>query len=303
MARPGLMTNVKFKLLARLLGLPRPNVRGLLEVLWDVAHESGNPVLGGADAVEAAAEWPGEAGKLFAALRDCRLIDQRDDGAWEIHDYWHHAPEYVKARTGREAERRKDKTCEGCGVAFHSPDPRAKHCTPACRTRAWRHRSGDPVTDGDGSLRNDPSRVTDRNGTPSPSPSPSPNVSPNGETAHGEAAATLDELIDAWNKVPDVRHAKAKADSRRKALGARNRDSFWRENWRAALDRIARSSFCRGGGEKGWRPDIDWFLRPGTVARTMEGIYDDRPSRRKQPGFDGRFRPVDAGQGDHPADS
>jgi len=148
MARPGLMGNVKFKLLCRALGLPRPYVRGLLEVLWDVAHESGNPVLGNEGAVEAAAEWPGEPGAFFAALRDCRLIDQRQDGAWEIHDYWHHAPEYVKGRLRKEEERRRKK---------------AVAATVAGQSR-----------DGHGN-------VCDVRATPSPSPSPSPNASPDGE--------------------------------------------------------------------------------------------------------------------------
>jgi hypothetical protein len=174
------MANVKFKLLCRKLGLPRPYVRGLLEVLWDVAHESGNPVLGDDDAVEAAAEWPGERGVLFAALRECRLIDQREDGAWEIHDYWHHAPDYVKGRTEREAERQKDKTCAHCGVVFHSPDARAEYCKSACRTAACRARKADPVTERNGVVRYGNGLLTDCNTTPSPSPSPSSPLPPKG---------------------------------------------------------------------------------------------------------------------------
>ena len=140
------MDNVKFKLLCRLLGLPRPYVRGLLEVTWDVAHTSGNPVLGSADAVEAAAEWPGERGKFFEAMRDCRLIDLREDGAWEIHDYWHHAPEYVKGRLRKELQRRRE-TDAAVTVTGQSRDS---------------HGNGPEV------------RAT-------PSPSPSPLASPNGE--------------------------------------------------------------------------------------------------------------------------
>lgn len=92
MARPNLIGNMKFKVLVRTLALPRAYVRGLLDTMWDVAHESGNPVLGSEAAVEAAAECPGNPGAFFAALRDGKWIDQRDDEQWEIHDYWHNAP-------------------------------------------------------------------------------------------------------------------------------------------------------------------------------------------------------------------
>jgi hypothetical protein len=142
------MDNVKVKLLVQLLKLPRPYVRGLLETLWDVAHASGNPVLGSADAVEAAAEWPGDRGALFAALRECRLIDERPDESWEIHDYWHHAPEYVKGRLRKEQQRlrQRDATAtvtgrsrdshgNGCDVRATpspSPSPTASPIGEAC---------------------------------------------------------------------------------------------------------------------------------------------------------------------------
>jgi replicative DNA helicase len=105
MARPTLDKSPKFKALVRRLGLPRPYVRGLLEVMWDVCHEVGNPRLGSPEEVEAAAEWPGEPGVFFAALRDGRWIDELPDGAWEVHDYYDHAPEYVIRRGQRAVAR------------------------------------------------------------------------------------------------------------------------------------------------------------------------------------------------------
>jgi hypothetical protein len=112
-ARPSLERNVKFKSAVRRLNVPKPYVRGLLETMWDVANECGNPVLGTADDVEAAAEWPGESGKLFEVLRDLKLIDDRRDGTWEIHDYWDHAPEYVKGRYRKEMQRKRARLVTG----------------------------------------------------------------------------------------------------------------------------------------------------------------------------------------------
>lgn len=107
MARQTLEKSIKFKGLIRALGIPRPCVRGLLETMWDVAHECGNPKLGTPEQVETAAEWYGEPGVLFAALKNLDWIDEIEGapGRWEIHDYWDHAPKSAAGRAQREAER------------------------------------------------------------------------------------------------------------------------------------------------------------------------------------------------------
>jgi hypothetical protein len=113
MARPGLDRHPKFKALCRLLGEPRPHVIGYLELIWLTAYESGDPVLGTADMVEAVAEYPGERGKLFRALLECGgsgragFIEPAPgaDGAYQIHDLFDHCPDYVKRRMEREHTR------------------------------------------------------------------------------------------------------------------------------------------------------------------------------------------------------
>jgi hypothetical protein len=171
MSRLTLLSRPKFKRLVARLDLPRPYVRGLLDTLWDTAHEVGNPVIGTPADVEAAAEWPGEAGLLFAALSELRFLDPVTDvtdetdvtdrnvtpSRWELHDYFDHAPKYAERRRERESERKQLKSCDGCDGEFRSSDPRAKYCSGACRTKAWRDRRGEPVTDvtdGDGARRN-----------------------------------------------------------------------------------------------------------------------------------------------------
>jgi hypothetical protein len=122
MARPGLNDNRKFRSLIQRLRLPRPYVRGLLEVMWDVGHACGLPLLGSPDDVEAAAEWPGERCVLFAALSEVGFVcqfgcgcstDQDEqasewgDKCWRIHDYWSNAPDYVLGRRRQERLRAK----------------------------------------------------------------------------------------------------------------------------------------------------------------------------------------------------
>jgi hypothetical protein len=133
MGRPCLSNSPKFKSTSRRLGIPRPHFRGHLEFLWDAANECGNPVIGTPEDIEATAEWAGDPGALFVALRDGRWLDQTEDGLWEIHDFWVHCPDYVRKRAEREAVReQKGHTLSGIR-------------REAARRR-W-HRNGQPPTD------------------------------------------------------------------------------------------------------------------------------------------------------------
>ena len=112
MARPTLKNNPKYLLLIRELraqGITASHVRGLLEELWDSCHECGNPLIKSARHVEAAAGWEGEPGVLCAALVGTKeeggFLDQNEDGSFQVHDYWDHAPDYVRKRAAREADR------------------------------------------------------------------------------------------------------------------------------------------------------------------------------------------------------
>lgn len=199
MARPGLDRHVKFRRLVRLLGEPEPHVRGYLELMWETAYENGDAVLGDAESVEAAAKYPGEPGKLCAALLACggagragfielaataatdcdgRSVAPPDDPSqmaqhdayepqYQVHDLFDHAPEYVAARANREAERRKSKRCQHCGTEFRSPDRRSRYCSENCRKDAWRtgKRDGLRRTTTDTSVN-----ATDADGTPAPAP-------------------------------------------------------------------------------------------------------------------------------------
>ena len=106
MARPGIGKNIKFKRLVHTLGIPRPYVLGLLETLWEVAYEAARAVIGTEHDIEIAAEWPGDPGVLFEALKEGGWIEEIE-GQWQIHDLLENAPEYVKKRAKRNSEREK----------------------------------------------------------------------------------------------------------------------------------------------------------------------------------------------------
>jgi hypothetical protein len=107
MARPDLFLNRKFLRLVHVLREPLSHVVGYLECMWHVCYQSGDAVLGDATGVELAAKYPGEPGRLAAALLECGFLDAVGDGTYAVHDLYDHAPTYVQKRIQREVERRE----------------------------------------------------------------------------------------------------------------------------------------------------------------------------------------------------
>lgn len=101
--------------------------------------------------------------------------------------------------------------------------------------------------------------------------------------------ATLPEEVAAWNSKANLRKVQAMSTGRTKALKARRSDPYFAANWRTAIDRVAASSFCNGENDRGWKADFDFFIRPDTVVKVMEGKYDNRVQPKKS-GF-GQFCP------------
>jgi hypothetical protein len=82
--------------------------------MWLGCYETGDPFLGDADDVEAAARWEGEPGALCRALVEAGgkglpgFIEPAPDkpvGHYQVHDLYANAPEYVKKRMLREMAR------------------------------------------------------------------------------------------------------------------------------------------------------------------------------------------------------
>ena len=96
-------------------------------------------------------------------------------------------------------------------------------------------------------------------------------------STNGHMGPTGPELQEAWNRIvtQGLRCTKL-AGKRAVALKTRNRDPYFREHWLAAMHRITESPFCCGDNQRGWVADIDWFLRPDTVLKLIEGKYDGR---------------------------
>jgi hypothetical protein len=92
---------------------------------------------------------------------------------------------------------------------------------------------------------------------------------------------TLPSEAEFWNShcesLPAVKHV---SKSRAAKLRVRRRDEFWNDHFKEAVDKVMKSSFCRGENDRGWTATFDWLLQPDTLTKIIEGKYDDR---RKTP--------------------
>jgi hypothetical protein len=63
---------------------------------------------------------------------------------------------------------------------------------------------------------------------------------------------------------------------RQKLLLARWRSDPKRQSveyWRRFFVHVSESEFLTGGGNKGWKPDLEWLLAEGHFAKVIEGFY------------------------------
>lgn len=94
------------------------------------------------------------------------------------------------------------------------------------------------------------------------------------------SAESVTEVVQAWNATAsgvfcEVRQLSGK---RLAALRQRLREPHWRTSWPEALAKARGSPFCCGENGTGWKATFDWFIRPDTVAKLLEGQYDRRPN-------------------------
>lgn len=100
------------------------------------------------------------------------------------------------------------------------------------------------------------------------------------EGGAGETKSTEQHPLAAiWNQhsvaLPKIRGMSV---TRKKAA-----DSRWKENpnpshWVEIVTRLAKSEFCNGKNDRGWKADFDFLIQPETQNKALEGKYDDRTS-------------------------
>ena len=103
-------------------------------------------------------------------------------------------------------------------------------------------------------------------------------------TGEGEGLS-CEQIKDAWNVmagVNDLPTVIRLTDKRRTAIKARLKEDGWADGYEQSLAKVAASPFCLGTVGRGWRANFDWFLRPDTVMKLLEGQHDDRAGRTGQ---------------------
>ena len=103
------------------------------------------------------------------------------------------------------------------------------------------------------------------------------------------------EVFNAWNSLgPPFSRIVKITPKRLRCCQNRLADDWWRENWRKALGIVKASPFCRGENERGWTADIEFFLRPDSVAKAIEGKYKAKPQHQDDDPMEG-MKPHRAG--------
>lgn len=100
--------------------------------------------------------------------------------------------------------------------------------------------------------------------------------------------AEISDIVLCWNKICetpltplDIMACRDLTQPRINKLKTRLKNKKWAASWKEALRKVFKSSFLRGLTPRGaafenWRADFDWFIRPDTVTRIMEGKHDDK---------------------------
>lgn len=272
---------MKFKRLQRRLKVSTATLVGHLELLWlSTAKNAPEGDIGRFlnEDIAIACYWDGDPDEFVNSLIECGWLDV--DPKWRllVHDWQEHAPTYVHGFLKRHNRAFCSATLESGSsepindvgepleVASQSTKQPAKQVTKQLAI-ATSNMDGPTI----------PSQAKPK---PSEAKTKPNQVKPSeGEGASASADASPPqvsptELLNAWNSTMGQRCELT--DKRTKAAKLRLKDPKWIERWRVALARCSESDFCRGVNDRGWVADFEWFIKPESVTRILEGKYDNR---------------------------
>jgi len=90
-----------------------------------------------------------------------------------------------------------------------------------------------------------------------------------------------DEVFQFWNSFSHLPKILRISKERRAKIKTRLSDPFFRDNWRIGIEKIEAAPFLTGNNDRGWRADIDWFLKPDSLTKIIEGKYHQTNAPRK----------------------
>jgi hypothetical protein len=107
---------------------------------------------------------------------------------------------------------------------------------------------------------------------------PNPPRGPGGESPEPGvseivAPPRMEEVQAAWNAVEGVTHSEHVAPVHRSMLAARGHSRLFCDRWRDGIEAVRRSARCKGAS--GWRADLKWFLKDGSLEELLNGSFED----------------------------
>ena len=93
----------------------------------------------------------------------------------------------------------------------------------------------------------------------------------------------VDAVLSAWNSIPNIPSVKVLDHNteRYKMLCARL-DKYGVDSVIEAISNIRHSSFLCGQGDRGWKIDFSWFVKPNNFPKVLEGKYTDSEKEVQQ---------------------
>lgn len=235
------------------LGIPLEHAIGIMQVLFNwVADMAPQGDVGkwpdGSIAV--ACGWSGDPQSFVNSLVDAKWLDRDSKHRLLVHDWSEHCERWVKAKLEKTKQRFAERTVEHSTVATVEPSPPCDPAQPSqtqpSQTQPLATAAASPDTGGT-RLFDDP---------------PEPESDPPDEI----------EFLEAWNAAEgNVKARLPLSAARKRTFRVRIRDPAW--DWRAAIAKFPLKLVATAGAD-GWKPDLDWFLRPDSVTKILEGKYD-----------------------------
>lgn len=88
----------------------------------------------------------------------------------------------------------------------------------------------------------------------------------------------LHVLAKVWNEhCGKLKKCLSTSGGRGKHCSARFKENNDLSYWVTVVEKLSESSFCQGNNDRGWQASFDFFIKPDTHLKAMEGKYDNKP--------------------------
>ena len=100
-----------------------------------------------------------------------------------------------------------------------------------------------------------------------------------GEKEKNNITTTCKQVVSMYHKIcisyPSV---KVINEDRKKAIKARLK-TYSLDDFKALFEKAEASAFLKGGNDRNWSADFDWLIKDSSMAKVLEGKYDNRSNR------------------------